>query len=749
MEYKSRKEILERIKTLKAEQQRLEEESIKLLKEEGGEAVYTIRPAGRHVLTIGEGLIQDRCAALIELVKNSYDADANIVDIIFSKPRNDSLRIVVKDDGHGMSIDDIVHNWLVPSTENKVVNRISPKGRTMQGRKGIGRYAASILGDNFKLETITSDETYTSVELNWSEFNTAEFLDQVDVKLKSHHIEAPSGTSITILGDKEQSLYWNEDNIDHLRKELKRIITPKRADEEEEFKINLVFDCFYNDPRLDITEPVESFPILELFDYRISGKVCRNGTGTLIYECQKDNSQIKESLDFNYGDDTKCGELVFDIRVYDRDGDSIDGLIKRGLIDDKSGEYYKRLEAKRLINLVNGIGVYRNGFRIRPLGDADYDWLMLNKQRILNPSMKIGGDQVSGYVYIQSEELSNLEEKSARDGLKENEAYESLKSVTKAVIIELEQRRYIYRRESGASKKRNKLENQFNDLYDYSKLKHDVNKTLKETGLSDEKVKLVENLIDDEQNKKNEAVDEIRNTVAIYQGQATLGKILTVFMHEGSKPLHYFTSQMPNLEYYNGKFQKTRDAEAANKIVELSSGITNNSRLFVNLFNRLNPLAVRRRKKSKEFSIFSVLSEVFGVFESELRKESIEVVLQCDRETRFFGWEEDFYTIFTNLIDNSIYWIKQTKSPQRQISVNVNMIDEILVLEYRDTGPGISRELINSGVIFEPEFTTKEDGGSGLGLAIAGEAADRNGLVLSAEASDRGAYFIISTKERK
>ena len=64
---------------------------------------------------------------------------------------------------------------------------------------------------------------------------------------------------------------------------------------------------------------------------------------------------------------------------------------------------YTHLQARQLLNDVNGIGVYRNGFRIRPLGDADFDWLKLNEQRVQNPSMKIGSNQVVGYVHVESE----------------------------------------------------------------------------------------------------------------------------------------------------------------------------------------------------------------------------------------------------------------------------------------------------------------------------------------------------------
>jgi signal transduction histidine kinase len=74
------------------------------------------------------------------------------------------------------------------------------------------------------------------------------------------------------------------------------------------------------------------------------------------------------------------------------------------------------------------------------------------------------------------------------------------------------------------------------------------------------------------------------------------------------------------------------------------------------------------------------------------------------------------------------------------------LIKVLQYIDYRDTGPGIEDHLIESEVIFEPDFSTKPEG-TGLGLAIAGEAATRNGLELKAFASDTGAYFRLQPKE--
>lgn len=739
-------EIQRELEELRKKQNRLKQKMLKKQNSDGGKAVYNIRPAGRHVLTIGEDLIQDQCAAIIELVKNSYDADSPCVEITLSKDDKERVKIVVRDYGHGMTLDDMVDKWLVPSTKNKLDNRKSPSGRIMQGRKGIGRYAASILGDFFTLKSVTRDGRFSVIELDWNQFKEKEYLDQIGVVVDSGITDEKHGTCITMIANEEQSKFWNEKNIDNIKLELKRLVSPKDMQEEIDFNIFLNFDGFYHDTNLDVREEINPFPILDLFDYRIYGSVATNGEGIMTYECQKVSPEVKENIPFSYDGDTHCGELKFDIRVYDRDGSSIETLIKRGLKDENSGKYVSKNYARKIIDGISGIGVYRNGFRIRPLGDPDYDWLTLNKERVMNPSKKIGSDQVSGVVHIQSEEVSNLEEKSARDGLKDNYAYEELKKITKLVIERLEEKRFLLRRKLGLSKPKEKIEKQLSSLYDYSELKKSTSEILKNVGLNNDTIMKIEDLINEEEKKNNNTVEEIRKAVAMYQGQVTVGKIINIVLHEGRRPLNYITGQLPNLKYYCCKFKKNQDKKSVDKIIEFANGIGENGQTFVKLFAKINPLAAKRRQKRNMFAVRTVINEVVVVFEKLIKEKNISVKIDCDEMINFYGWKDDFYTILTNLIDNSIFWMCEKDSFKKEIFIEVKVENDIFMINYMDSGPGISKELLESEVIFEPEFSTKPEGGSGLGLAISGEAAERNSLVLKAEESDVGAHFVITEK---
>lgn len=710
------------------------------------EETFKIKPAGRHILTIGRELIQDPYAAVIELIKNAYDADSPDVVIEFQGMENwEGYRITITDHGHGMSKDTVVNKWLVPSTDDKLERRVSPRHRVMQGRKGIGRYSASLLGKDLLLNTVQNGQE-TTVYVEWKDFEEARYLDDVDIEVAVKPTSHPSGTRLMIEGSRDMLQLWNQDQFDKLLFELKKLKSPVSVNgenPEDRFDICLKYSGF---PEvMDFDGEVEPYPLLELYDYRISGKIEADGRGVLVYAQQKSRNFLpREEIPVNLGS-TGCGELFLDIRVYDREKEAIESLIQRGL-KDESGRYLGNLQARRLLNQYNGIGVYRNGFRIRPLGDPDFDWLRLNERRVQNPSLRIGSNQAIGFVQIQSEELSGLTEKSARDGLKENMAYSRLKEVTKEVIARLEARRFDYRRKSGQNPSNLKVERQLEHLFSFEKLKVEIREKLNKRGIAREIADEVLDSVNQDEKEKNKLADEIRQAVAVYQGQATLGKIINVILHEGRRPLSYFKNQIPNLHYWYDSYHKNPDPAKLEEIIPIVNGVGDNAEIFVQLFKRLDPLAAARRGGKKAYELKKLIRGTFGVFEQEMKANRISLTITGSEDFTFECWQQDMYAIFTNLADNSIFWIMGNEMPERRIQVDiVSEGEKLMYIDYRDSGPGIDPKYIESKVIFEPQFSTKPDG-TGLGLAIAGEAALRNGLELKVFASDHGAYFRLQPK---
>lgn len=710
------------------------------------EETFKIKPAGRHILTIGRELIQDPYAAVIELIKNAYDADSPDVIIEFKAFDNwEGYRITIADHGHGMSKDTVVSKWLVPSTDDKLERRLSPHHRIMQGRKGIGRYSASLLGKDLLLSTVQDGEE-TSVFVEWQEFEDARYLDDVEIQVAVKSTTRPSGTRLVIEGTREMLELWDQNQFDKLLYELKKLKSPVFINEEnpdDRFDIHLKISKFPG--VMDFDDEVKSYPLLDLFDYRISGKIGADGKGELLYAQQKSRNFLsQEEIAVNLGA-TGCGELWFDVRVYDREKEAIESLIQRGL-KDESGRYLGNLQARQLLNSFNGIGVYRNGFRIRPLGDPDFDWLRLNERRVQNPSLRIGSNQAIGFVQIQSEEQSGLTEKSARDGLKENAAYNRLKNITQQVIGLLEARRFDYRRKSGQSRSNLKVERQLEQLFSFTRLKREIRAKLLQSGIPGEIADEVLHTVNQDEKEKNKLADEIRQAVAIYQGQATLGKIINVVLHEGRRPLNYFKNQVPNLHYWYDSYRKDPDPAKLEEIVPVVDGVGDNAEIFVQLFKRLDPLAAAKRGGKGAFLLKKLIRKTFGVFEQEMSRNRISLTVNGAEDFNFVCWQQDMYAIFTNLADNSIFWMLANDGPEHRIQVDiVSEGESLLYIDYRDSGPGIDQQYIESEVIFEPQFSTKPDG-TGLGLAIAGEAALRNGLELKVFASDNGAYFRLQPK---
>ncbi len=735
------------------------------------DGIYKIRPAGRHILTIGRDLIKDKYAAIVELVKNSYDADSSTCCISLlpwektierggKEIIERGIKVIVKDEGHGMNFDTVTEKWMVPSTDDKLKRSKSPKGRLMQGKKGIGRYSASIIGDDLVLETIDKNGDLTTLYLIWENFQNAKYLQDVDVLIENFKTNRPSGTEIIIVGDESHLNEWNEKQLKNLKSELKKLIPPidrsihKIEEDTENFGITLELGNFPYELYSNIKEKIEPYPLFDLFDYRISGTVSNEGVASLTFENKrtKDIPEVLKPFKILLNQDkTKdfqsfCGKIDFDFRVFDRDSSSIDILIERGLKDPVTGESVGKREARIILDTYSGIGVYRQGFRIRPLGDAGYDWLSLDNERVQNPSLKIGSDQIIGFIHIEQEEKSGLEEKSARDGLKETSQYFGLIEISKQVLKVLENKRFAYRQKVGLGRSKRNVNDKIEGLYNFKDLQEKINKELDTLGVEKQKREKINKLISAKEDRNNKIADELKQIIALYQGQATVGKIVNVILHEGRKPLSYFKNQIPLITEWNEELINQFDEELLKKVIDRLFVIKEQGDVFTKLFEKLDPLSAKKRSRKKDFYVREVIENVIDVFVSEIDSQNIKVNIDCDINQMIYGWKEDYYIILTNLVDNSIYWLQNSNKPTKEITFKVYEDDELIIIEYRDNGPGIDKEFIESEIIFEPEFSNKTGGGTGLGLAIAGEAIDRNNGDLKAIHSENGAFFKIESK---
>ena len=125
---------------------------------------------GRLLQELGERLVASPQVALVELVKNSFDADATTCEIRV-EPKGTALTL--SDNGLGMTLDDFEQRWMRIATGAKTDQRVSRQfGRRVTGQKGIGRFAVRFLGRMLTLDSVASDKkrgvkTRLSATFDW------------------------------------------------------------------------------------------------------------------------------------------------------------------------------------------------------------------------------------------------------------------------------------------------------------------------------------------------------------------------------------------------------------------------------------------------------------------------------------------------------------------------------------------------------------------------------------------------------
>jgi HSP90 family molecular chaperone len=184
-----------------------------------------MRPRARLVGLIGEELISDEPVALVELVKNSYDADATRVEIRFDLDRAPSA-IVVEDNGHGMALDTLLTAWFEPGTVSKHGVDHSPRGRIYQGAKGIGRFASARLAESLYLASrVRGSDAGIMALLEWGSFNETSYLDEIEIAYEVGEVRGleAGGTRLTL---EKLRKHWTAGDFEELHSRLSRLISP-------------------------------------------------------------------------------------------------------------------------------------------------------------------------------------------------------------------------------------------------------------------------------------------------------------------------------------------------------------------------------------------------------------------------------------------------------------------------------------------------------------------------------------------
>ena len=713
------------------------------------ERIVLFRPKASLIHTIGGDLIKDEMAGVIELVKNSYDADARNCIIRFHgtlSPEEGFIArtLEISDDGTGMTSDDIINKWMIPATESKQLNPKSKGGRRVLGNKGIGRFSAMRVGDHLKITTTSKETGETSVvSVDWSIFTQGDkFLDDLElgIPLSTEITKGrPQGTTVEIgaLND-----VWDEKRVDCLKTQLEVMISPFADD----FNIKVELDGGRDFKRTLKIVYIED-PIPE--DYFIRAEVSATGSTTIYYnrlvnpDFEENTLSITRQIDDILNPNSiksgkkeryDCGKFVLEMKIWDAD---------KELIDKKAADLsMSPREVKDHNEIRKGISVYRDGRGIRPYNDSSFDWLNLDKRRIDQPGVKIDSRKLRGRVFLSSEDNPNIQDKSSREGLKENNAYFQLKTTIINILRSVENDRYNYRvhysrisnKEKNPKVNRERISNEIIFIIRSHTNNLEIEKEVRD------KLSSISKSVEEEE----EMLESQKIALHVMYG---VGIMSTYIVHEESNLSNSINSAANNINRtIKGATSAGQLTVVGPKLIELTRDVdtlkTSNDKLME---MRKSLVTVTGKKPGKKkISVRKVYDQLESIFSIELRQKNISLtpVIKADQ---IVAHEGDVFIALFNVIGNSIYWV-QTVNPPRQISFECYSSEEYWHIEIEDNGPGVSEEDAES--IFDLNFTRKQDG-MGIGLFLAKESMERTGGEILLKRTGPHALFEIKIKKPK
>lgn len=350
---------------------------------------------------VGKDLITDKFVAIFELVKNSYDAGAKEVKITFEQDK-----IIILDDGHGMSKEDLVDKWLNLAYSDKKEGKAN-NDRAFVGSKGIGRFSADRLGKKLRISTKTkNEEIYHQLEVDWEKFDEdlKKLFEKVELDYSYDKSKRSKDESYTLIEISDLNETWSIDEITKAKESLRRLKNPFVKDERF---IILVVD---NTDLANNEEYIESN----------------------IAEVIKDKSITIEA---NFDENIKVllfdrGEKIFEIKaINDSILNSCPIFMSLNFLTISAKITFSRRMKIEVVNYGN-LFIYKNNFRVLPYGSMDYDTFGLNLRKTQGYSRYLGTRELIGFIDIKDKDNVYFKEASSRDSGFVNNVYsEKLKEL--------------------------------------------------------------------------------------------------------------------------------------------------------------------------------------------------------------------------------------------------------------------------------------------------------------------------------
>lgn len=672
--------------------------------------------SSRTARMLGRENVSSSNIALLEIVKNAYDADAKSVNIEF-KFESTEPYIIISDDGDGMSFDELHNHWMVVGTNIKEREPKSKKGRIKVGKKGIGRLALDSLAEKAVIKTYTKNVDYgLELSIDWTKYDDFNILFH-DVKhpLKILDKNNEKGTKIIL---KTLRDHWNEETIYSLREDLKLLIPPLAI---QDFVISLNVDKYS-----DLSGPIESSWEAIAY-YKLQSELYEDGTisHTLTHRdgtVKNDKRKWHEAFsDKKPGALPETGPCNFTVLFFLR----TDPYLKKLKINQS--------DVDKILKSYQGIRIYRDFFRVKPYGDPSggHDWLGLNLRRAGSPE-GVGGsmggwraaeNQIIGTVSISRLHNPNIEDKTDREGLFENNAYDDLKRFIIHGIAFLELERQKKEKETPTKKKSKK---EIQEKIRETKKELEDKAEMKKKEKKEEDAKDYDKYAND-MGEIGEEVEAIQEQQQLLMGLATLGIAMAAFGHETKSSVNQIANRIVLMNDTCKNLPMKEKQSLENDLTEIKFNIS-----AINNWGNFALDHVNRDKRTrKSIDINSIIKKTLEYFDGSFKKKEIKIFIDdLDKSIpKIRAFPMDLESIIINFITNSIEAMKHIPLDKRAIRIKTRFDKEnnIYILTFGDSGAGILETDLKN--IFNPFFSTRVDSdgkpnGTGLGLTIVNEIVE-------------------------
>lgn len=696
--------------------------------------------AARLPLQLGRESIASSVAAITELIKNSYDANAENVRISFINRTAPIGRIQIEDDGDGMDLQTLETVWLRIGTDHKSEKTTSAnKKRVMTGAKGLGRLGIDRLCDRAILQTKTKEMDHVlEVHINWRGYadknatisSVTHKIYQSAFSPTNKHSDfftgKNSGTRLILSGLKEE---WRESRISDVRSELSLLVSPFSEIKDFTIEMNvgisgldgtLSSDKFLDAATWNIVACIdEADNVTATFNHPKTGEV-HSAAAVKWSEWMPDRQERPQ-----------CGPL--DMKIFylpQPDAEVSTSITKRNW-----SEFMRRQ---------HGIRIYKDQFRVRPYGEPSGrgDWLNLGIRKASSPAgirqggWRVGPRQLLGAVFISRLKNPELIDQANREGMVETDGYFDLRAFALKVIAEFEILATDHARRHSPPDPLEDISKELADSISRSeRAVENLTQAVKGDGPNDSsvierKLREMRTLVEKTRiaSQKQKAAytskkDELEREKDTLANLASLGILTVCFGHEAKEFCNLAATAAVELKatYTEGKIAIVPELETP-FLNDLDTII--DSTKFIKGFAAFSLGNVSKDKRKKgPVNILAVVERIKIALGPALARQHIDIDSASLPRDIDVGnsYQIDWESIIVNMVSNSVWALTKTPAKLRRIKISGRAVEGAIEIHFSDSGCGIEKGA--EKYIFNPMYSTRRDDqgntvGTGMGLSI-------------------------------